>query len=326
MPVSVGEVFSYAGLTPTGCFRWGERLPENRPGVYVISATPDNHATSGGIMHLPSSREAYDDLVKVCPDFSIDGQAGTALTFESRLQQFWLPNEPILYIGLAGTSLANRVNQYYSTRIGRRAPHAGGWWLKALRDLPALFVHYPPVDDATAAETVMIRGFAERLPGELVTGLYDQQRMAPFANVKVPGLGDKRHGFQHYKLKNGTKPAVSSSAPDPVFVVEEPADSPSVTAIPTPSGRNRRVPSQPITEKDRERSSLRIPAESKHFFPPKPSQVQLTVHGQSRTVSWNPRETRSGLLGVGVATMRKLGTTDMPVYIESDGAGYRIIE
>lgn len=204
MPVSVDEVFGDAWLRPAGCVRWGERVPEDRPGVYVVSTTSDLHSSASGIPQLPFNQQAYEDLVKICGDFSIDGQAATALAFEARLQQFWLADEPVLYIGLAGTSLSKRIQQYYSTPIGARSPHSGGWWLKALRALPSLFVHYAPADgDVQAIEAKMIRGFADRLPGELKTGLYDPYRVAPFANVHVPGLGDKHHGFRNHKLRKG---------------------------------------------------------------------------------------------------------------------------
>lgn len=326
MPVSVDEVFSHAGLRPAGCVRWGERVPEDRPGVYVISTTSNVQAAKSGIAKLPFAAKSYEDLIARRPDVLVDREPATALTFESRLQRFWLADEPVLYIGLAGTSLSQRVNNYYTTAIGMRSPHSGGWWLKTFDDLPSLFVHYAPTDHVEAAERAMIHGFAERVPNELTIGLYDPQRVAPFANVKVPGLGNKRHGFQNHKLMNGKRPASSVRASDADSHIEQPATLPAAPVIAIPSGRSRRVPSQPITKKDRERSSLRIPAGSKHFFPPEPCMLLVTLHSQFRTVSWNPKGTRSGLLGLGVATMRELGTTGEPVYIESDEARYRIIE
>lgn len=49
-----------------------------------------------------------------------------------RLATFWLPDEVVLYIGLAGASVRKRVRQYYRTPLGDKRPHAGGWWLKTL--------------------------------------------------------------------------------------------------------------------------------------------------------------------------------------------------
>jgi len=65
------------------------------------------------------------------------GRRPSADAFAARIASFWLPDEPIVYIGLA-TSLRSRVSGFYRTPIGARRPHAGGWLLKTLSILDRL--------------------------------------------------------------------------------------------------------------------------------------------------------------------------------------------
>src|SRR5438105_3398685 len=43
-----------------------------------------------------------------------------------RVSSFWIPDEVVLYVGLAGSSLGRRLARYYATALGARSPHAGG--------------------------------------------------------------------------------------------------------------------------------------------------------------------------------------------------------
>jgi len=74
-----------------------------------------------------------------------------------------VPDETILYIGLAGTSLRTRVRDYYKTPLGARRPHAGGWFIKSLANVNDLLVHFAPADDPCAAENAMLGSFCSRL-------------------------------------------------------------------------------------------------------------------------------------------------------------------
>ncbi|WP_426976341.1 hypothetical protein ACQCSU_16485 [Pseudarthrobacter sp. O4] len=141
------------------------------------------------------SRWAFYELVNVCPFLEVDGRSATLDSFGSRLQQFWLPDEPILYVGKAGTSLSARTSTYYSTKLGATGPHAGGWWLKMLAILPELTVHYARHSDVDAAEIALINQFAHQLSPTSRANLLDRNRVGPFANVRIPGYGNKAHGL-----------------------------------------------------------------------------------------------------------------------------------
>ena len=130
---------------------------------------------------------------------TVDGKLATGEELAQRIGTFWVPGSAILYIGLAGTSVRKRVSQYYITRIGQRAPHAGGWWLKTLADVDTLFVHYTAADAPKSKEALMLRTFAAAVPPSVRQTLHDVERIAPFANVEVQAGLRKRHGLGGYK-------------------------------------------------------------------------------------------------------------------------------
>ncbi|MET3719208.1 hypothetical protein [Arthrobacter sp. UYEF21] len=200
MTISVGELFDKCGLHPAGVVKWGQQVPLDAPGVYVVASTPDIRDSSGALRSYSHNPAAFEMLRDVCPAVEIDGKSATGDEMAARVGAFWIPDSAVLYIGRAGTSVQKRVRQYYVTRIGQRSPHAGGWWLKTLAGLDDLFVHYASASDAKSVETALISAFAESVPLASVRNLHDLQHLAPFANVEVrPGVR-KRHGMANYKL------------------------------------------------------------------------------------------------------------------------------
>jgi hypothetical protein len=71
----------------------------------------------------------------------------------------WLPDEPAVYVGMAGTSLRTRLGQFYSTRLGARSPHAGGWAVRCMGDLSQAWVRFGECTDAKRAEREMLQAF-----------------------------------------------------------------------------------------------------------------------------------------------------------------------
>ena len=324
MASSVGALFEKCGLEWAGAVKWQQRIPSDEPGVYAISMNSEPYAAHGGPVELPLSSRAFEELLDVCPSLEIDGRSATLDSFGSRLQQFWLPDEPILYIGKAGTSLSARTGAYYSTKLGATGPHAGGWWLKMLTILPELTVHYARHSDPGAAEDALINQFARQLSQASRANLFDRNRVGPFANVRIPGFGNKAHGLDYYKeprtAKRESNPATAVRAS--AMAVINPRE-PGRTPFETPAG-NMIIPSQTLTAKDRNRSYLRIPARSKYAFPAVPTTVTIFVRGEKRTASWHPGNGRSGRLGLGTALMAELVVPGLPVHIEATDHGYRI--
>nr|WP_314842126.1 hypothetical protein [uncultured Microbacterium sp.] len=194
---TVAELFKAAGVSYGGVVRWGQPPSERGPGIYVVSSS-ENADQATGLDAAPLDTAAVSTLVGIRPEASIDGSPATEARLQTRLREMWVPNEPVLYVGLAGASVRARVRQYYNTKIGARAPHAGGWPIRML-DQAALWVHFGPAQDPDAAEMLMLRHFEEYVPLDTRATLIDQRTALPFANLTHPRGLRKRHGLAGVK-------------------------------------------------------------------------------------------------------------------------------
>src|SRR5450759_2110821 len=130
---SAATLLRAVGLVPQGPVTWGSRVPCDAPGVYVIE-TPELFAGA------PLDRNAIIGWLARVPTLRVDGVRPTAEELSDRLAAFWIVGETVVYVGLAGTSVAKRVGQFYRTALGDPRPHAGGHWLKTLAILDRLHV------------------------------------------------------------------------------------------------------------------------------------------------------------------------------------------
>lgn len=110
------------------------------PGVYLLSLQFDPSSLEGTRAEAPISSGAIAELLTARPGTQLVGVAAAPDALAAHVATFWLPDETIVYIGKAGTSLRARVGQYYSTPLGARSPHAGGWFRKLLQDFPELMM------------------------------------------------------------------------------------------------------------------------------------------------------------------------------------------
>jgi len=141
MPTSPAQLFNLHGMTIADSVAWGNRPRSDDRGVYVVSLQRDVRSAVG--LRSPLIEEALVAAwIQTASKLTVDGQPATVATLTSRLREYWLSDEAILYIGKA-TTLSSRVGSYYGSKIGRRSPHRGGLWLKALGNLTSLWVHMP---------------------------------------------------------------------------------------------------------------------------------------------------------------------------------------
>lgn len=317
MPLSIRELFAAADLNPAGVVKWGDLTIPNVPGVYCVSWSANAEATHvNRDVYIPSA-SAYTELLSICPRISVDGALATPSKLADRIGRFWIPNEPVLYIGMAGTSIRARVGQYYSTKLGARAPHAGGWWLRTLESLDQLYVHFATCDDASTREQSMFAAFAASIDPVHRSQLFDAERVAPFANVDVAKGVYKRHGLSNFKV---LEQAV------PIDIVAKPIEQ--TSAVPRTidaSAVELKVQSQPVADKDRTRSYIRIPASSKHAFPDMAAYIKVLLDGVMIDAPWRPNGFRSGTLGVGVDYMRGLRERNERLQINVSNGIYTIL-
>jgi hypothetical protein len=162
--------------------------------VYLVALDDSPDTRSATLVEAPISRERVAELLRVRPELRVDGSRPTNAELMDRLRGLWPPHETVLYIGLAGTSLKSRVGQYYSTRLGARRPHAGGWPLKTLANLDELTVHYATTDAPVEAEHALMKAFAKSVDREDLSLLHDPAHAYPYGNLDGPD-GRKAHGI-----------------------------------------------------------------------------------------------------------------------------------
>ncbi|WP_146068878.1 hypothetical protein [Arthrobacter sp. ZGTC131] len=323
MTISVAELLEKCGLEWAGAVQWGEQIHLDQPGVYVVSSTADLEDSVGLLPLYKPDPASFKDLRQLCPEVMIDGTPATDEALAQRIGAFWIQDSPVLYIGLAGTSAQKRVRQYYVTRIGQRSPHAGGWWLKTLSGLADLYVHYAPASDPAAAESALLNAYAESVPVAVRRQLFDAERIAPFANVNVRHGLRKRHGLAGYKIERSANDSASPSmrlqSAAPAAQEPLPPSARSHEASKASHSDGIRIESQAITDADRTRSNLRIPARSKFALPPTDGFLTVNYGGTSSEARWRVNGSRSGTIGLGKKIMRTLGSPGQSVWMTVRG-------
>lgn len=195
--MSVTSTLAAAGLNVDGVVRWRDATLPNRPGVYLVALTDSPTRLDATLPTAPIGANAIDRLLGVCPELRLDGLRPTSQQLRERVGAFWLASETVLYAGKA-SALNERVNAFYTTRLGARSPHAGGWFLKTLANLDELFVHYSVTDSAEAAEVAeraALDAFMAGVPTSARDQLHDPTLPLPFANLRLPSERRKRHGI-----------------------------------------------------------------------------------------------------------------------------------
>lgn len=175
------------GLTLGGTVTWGERIPSIAPGVYVIE-------TLAPLPEAPLDLRAIAAWITRLPNLRLDGRSPTPDQLADRLREFWIPDEPIVYVGRAGTNLRTRVGQFYRTPLGDRGPHAGGHWLKTLAGLAMCRITWAETEDPSRMEDELLVAFADRLSTAALGHLPDGP-VLPFANLETAAKAPKIHGI-----------------------------------------------------------------------------------------------------------------------------------
>lgn len=304
MPTSVASAFKGAGLRAQGVVQWRSPVPVAAPGVYIVALTAEADDITATRGRCPISQDAVSGLLDLRPELRVDGSRPDAVALASRLASCWLPDEVIVYIGLAGTSLTTRVAQYYATPLGARRPHAGGWPLKTLSVLDRLWVHYSACDDTDGAERAMVDAFIGGVSASSRASLCDPQVPLPFANLQVPRGPRKQHGI------TGAREPANRSEPEPSGGATRRGRG-TAGAVAIPAGAYR---TQRMTAKDIEAGQVRVPRAAKQLLPNARCELTFRLRGRLMTARWDPRtgpdRERSGVLRLGRARLEDLVSED----------------
>jgi hypothetical protein len=262
---------------------------------------------------------------------TLDGRAHpTGAQIASRIGSYWLADECVLYIGLAGQPLRSRVRQYYRTPVGAAKPHKGGWWLKTLFVLGDLYIHYAATPRFKGAEEEMLRAFAANVSDASRAQWPTGEPIMPFANLRDGDWRRREHG-----IRNATSATVVQRAPESGRIVRpltEPAArstgnrSRTKSRPATPAAPHR---SQKVTANDVNVGQVRIPrGQTKTILPHERCNVAVELRGHELNARWDPRygpPERSGVLHIGKAIAADLlSPGDVLVVTVSDGGSVQL--
>jgi transcription elongation factor GreA len=227
------------GLVVDGPAAWGTRVRSIRPGVYLIElpAAPDS---------APVDFEAIGRWLDRVPGLTLDGLRPTGRELAARLHRFWLPGQPVLFVGMSAASIGARLDAFERTPLGERKPHAGGYWLKTLSGLERLRIWWAETDAPEEYQDGLLDAFAAGVPTEVAATLLDAFVVLPFANLQAPDGRRKVHGLRGALNDDGAAGPVTPAQRRAAAV--RPAKSPtqgvhrSDPFLPTPSPRKAPTP------------------------------------------------------------------------------------
>lgn len=193
MPVTISDVLGANGAHPGTHLNWGVLPSSYQSGIYIISTDSDPN-TCSNIAKPVFSDEAIADWLSRCPDMRLLPDIGSPPTHDEvkkRLEEFWLAQECILYIGKA-LNLQHRLGNFYRHKLGRGSPHRGGHWIKTLINIFDLYVFTTASSNPATTERAALEYFATNAVGA------KYQVVMPFANLEthIDGRRYRRdHGF-----------------------------------------------------------------------------------------------------------------------------------
>ncbi len=195
MPISPSELVRLVGCRIAGSVPWYTAVASQKAGVYVVSLHGDPDR-SDGLADPPISRAFVAAWLKRVPDLTLDKTRPKTMALVKRLTRYWLPDEPIVYIGKAN-SLRTRISAYYKTDLGDKSPHHGGHWIKTLSICRSLTVHYSEVPkgrNPEHVETQMLFLFGRKVSRQTRAQHPEPELVIPFANLEIRGRRD--HGIR----------------------------------------------------------------------------------------------------------------------------------
>jgi hypothetical protein len=322
----VSSLLASVDLEPRGVVRWNTPVLETGTGVYVVSLTEVADEVAGVKAAVPLSDTALSELIAVCPSITLDGEPRPAREqVASRIGSYWLADECVLYIGLAGQPLRSRVRQYYRTPLGAAKPHKGGWWLKTLSVLSDLYVHYAVAPNFKEAEDDMLRTFAATVSEASRARWPAGDPLMPFANLRDGDWRRRQHGIRSATSAAPIQPAAGSKRTAPPFepaTVSTGAPARFKSRSATTAAHHQ---SQEVTANDIQVGQVRIPRGiTKTILPPDRCDVVVALRRHELRARWDPRygpPERSGVIRLGKAVAAELlSPGDVLAVTVGDGA------
>jgi transcription elongation factor GreA len=201
---SAATLMRTVGLMADGPALWGRPVRQAAPGVYVVELQEP-------VPSPPLDLAAIGKWLERVPDLHLDGERPTSKDLQHRLNEFWLPSQPILFVGSTAGSVAGRVAAIAKTVPGDRRPASSGFWLHFLRTLGDLRVWWAATDAAEEYEDALLDAFAAGVPDAERAALRDASVVLPWATLRAPSGARKATG-----ITNPLLPEVKAPEPPPV--------------------------------------------------------------------------------------------------------------
>jgi transcription elongation factor GreA len=255
------------GLLPDGPVVWGRSVPPAGAGVFIVELAEPRPAAPLELSRVGKWLENVEGL-------RLDGERPSSRALAARLAAFWLPSEPVIYIGSTGTAVSRRVASILATRLGDRRPNSGGHWLHALAMPPGTRVWWTATKAVEEYEDALFSTFAEGVSPVERAALPDQATVLPWANLRRPTGERKQTG-----LTGSLLPEPIAAPTPPTHVVQLPdGDADGVGGQPAVSPVAKRVP----VRRPAARTAARGPAPEAAPIAPVEETGALTPDGATR--------------------------------------------
>jgi transcription elongation factor GreA len=249
------ELMRALGLLVDGPAQWSRPISSRAPGVFVVELP-------GGRAEAPIDTVALRRWLEHVPDLRLDGQQPSAHELGRHLARFWLPMEPILFVGRATRALGQRIAAMYATPLGETRPYARAHWLKTLAALPDLRIWWAETDAHEEYQDALLAEVEAR-NSPAPPSLPADQPILPYANlVSTAGIA-RQHGLQN--------------------ALAEPRDDTGSLAARQPAARLRR--SDPPRRRTATRPRAGRPANTPGQMRPQPEPTLLSKAGLDRLMS-----------------------------------------
>ena len=243
-----------------GPVQWGKPVRHGAPGVYIIELAAPQPSPALDLSTVGKWLERV-------PELELDGARPVSKELQARLGRFWLPSQPIVFIGSTPGSLAGRVAAIVKTIPGDRKPAASGFWLHFLRAMPDLRVWWAATTAVEEYEDALLTAFGDGVSAAERAALPDHDVVLPFANLRTPTGTRKQTGL------------TGSIRAEPVTV------SPPTRVVELPDGDADGARGEPPARKPRTTSKTaprRTVAPKVETTLKSPEQQQLTTEGAAR--------------------------------------------
>ena len=209
MAISINQLFSEFNLSHSKAIKWNEKFEAKFNGIYVIAQTNDPFSIVSKNSEFGICPNAFLEWTKEATELKINGNESNGIQqLTEHLNEFWNPNENILYIGQSSSKtnpIQKRVGQFYSHKLGKKGPHTGGYWLKLLNSLNDTYIYYAETKKPRDTEFKMLMKFIESSSGKSFYELENIGKHLPFANLTADFY--KEHGIKNSTNKNKRKNA-----------------------------------------------------------------------------------------------------------------------